>query len=452
MEPEKPREKKRTAGKKGIGGDPFEFCDVCNLNHDHGRRHKYLPSHLRALSSLLSRFRSKLSDLRFFLKNPVPLRPEHSALNRIWCVFCRLDLQELDSLFACGNAIEHMASEEHLKNLKDFLWKHGGGMDRVESFRVSESDLCKWKEDCVQLKCAPSASSEGPIGPMAGPSKDIQFEHASGHPDSLANNLLISFNSSISHNVLPLQSHTYQEYRKCLPEASGDTTAHAATMSACSPTLYTPGTVSLQNKHLQGTSSNASACNPGSQFPFIGVNRKDLATQSLTNGVGQTKFSADNGNKVMQKPTQIPLHSNDYQANVHNGGDPPWLLSSGEKDASLVDKGLILDSVSNIAAQKRKKLNPNRVGAAWAEKRRLELELEKNGEIIGKPHDDNWLPNFGRVWQAGTRKESRKEFEKEKRKSSGKDHQSDTSFIVQPYLSKRMRNGSSNGGADVVSS
>lgn len=36
-----------------------------------------------------------------------------------------------------------MAGEEHLKNLKNFLWKYGGGMDRVDSFRVSESDLSK---------------------------------------------------------------------------------------------------------------------------------------------------------------------------------------------------------------------------------------------------------------------------------------------------------------------
>lgn len=42
-----------------------------------------------------------------------------------------------------SNAIHHLASEEHLRNVRDFLRKHGGGMDRVDSFRVSEAELLK---------------------------------------------------------------------------------------------------------------------------------------------------------------------------------------------------------------------------------------------------------------------------------------------------------------------
>ena len=42
-----------------------------------------------------------------------------------------------------GNAIAHLASAEHLKGVKSFLWKYGGGMDRMDSFRISESDFTK---------------------------------------------------------------------------------------------------------------------------------------------------------------------------------------------------------------------------------------------------------------------------------------------------------------------
>ena len=42
-----------------------------------------------------------------------------------------------------GNAINHLASADHLKNLKSFLWKYGGKMDQVDSFRISEEDLAK---------------------------------------------------------------------------------------------------------------------------------------------------------------------------------------------------------------------------------------------------------------------------------------------------------------------
>lgn len=48
--------------------------------------------------------------------------------------------------FSCvcrGNAITHLASKDHLKNLKHFLWKYGGGMDKLDSFRITESELAK---------------------------------------------------------------------------------------------------------------------------------------------------------------------------------------------------------------------------------------------------------------------------------------------------------------------
>ncbi|RRT40374.1 hypothetical protein B296_00058573, partial [Ensete ventricosum] len=70
------------------------------LNHDQGRRHKYFPSHARALAAVLARFHGKLSDVRFFLRNPSSLSPEHAVLNRLWCLFCRCDLRELGSSFA----------------------------------------------------------------------------------------------------------------------------------------------------------------------------------------------------------------------------------------------------------------------------------------------------------------------------------------------------------------
>ncbi|KAK9278430.1 hypothetical protein L1049_027995 [Liquidambar formosana] len=88
---------------------------------------------------------------------------------------------------------------------------------------------------------------------------------------------------------------------------------------------------------------------------------------------------------------------------------------------------------------KSHKLNPKRVGAAWAEKRKIELEMEKRGETVTSNCDANWLPNFGRVWQSGSRKESRKEFQMEKETLSKVESQSETSFKIQPYVSKRMR-------------
>lgn len=129
----------------------------------------------------------------------------------------------------------------------------------------------------------------------------------------------------------------------------------------------------------------------------------------------------------------------DVQGNVHSGAPPPWLDASERRQT---DNHRQLPSVSVISPSnkpgKSKKLNPNRVGAAWAERRKIEMEMERRGEIIKSCNDAEWLPNFGRVWQAGSRKESRKEFEVEKRKLPSVETQPEMPTDVQPYVSKRL--------------
>lgn len=46
-------------------------------------------------------------------------------------------------VYCSSNAIYHLASGEHLKGVKDFLRKHGGGMDQVDSLRISEDEVAK---------------------------------------------------------------------------------------------------------------------------------------------------------------------------------------------------------------------------------------------------------------------------------------------------------------------
>lgn len=164
--------------KKNKNMDVFEFCKVCNLNQDQGRRHIYFPNHKRALSSFFTRFLRKISDVRFFLKNPTVLHPELASRNRFWCVFCESDIDELGSSFACSNAINHLASHEHLKNLKCFLKKHGGRMDRVDSFIISEAEVNKWEEKRASMRNKNATSGEGSRGRLVGPSngmRDIRY-------------------------------------------------------------------------------------------------------------------------------------------------------------------------------------------------------------------------------------------------------------------------------------
>lgn len=121
--------------------------------------------------------------------------------------------------------------------------------------------------------------------------------------------------------------------------------------------------------------------------------------------------------------------------NVQTGAPPPWFESVEEHQLNVQLKPV---SSSSNKPGKSHKLNPKRVGAAWAEKRKMEIEMEKRGEIVKSDYDANWLPNFGRVWQSGSRKESRKEFEKEKQKLPNVESHSETLITIQPYISKRM--------------
>ncbi|KAG0544378.1 hypothetical protein BDA96_02G270100, partial [Sorghum bicolor] len=123
------------------------------------------------------------------------------------------------------------------------------------------------------------------------------------------------------------------------------------------------------------------------------------------------------------------------KANVHTGAPPPWLKANEHDPKNLPLRSCALPSRKG----KLRKLNPKRVGAAWAERRRAEMELEKQGEIDPATSDSSWLPNFGSVWQSGTRKESKKDFEKSY-KLHDMESNHDLSLEIKPYISKRMVN------------
>lgn len=142
--------------------------------------------------------------------------------------------------------------------------------------------------------------------------------------------------------------------------------------------------------------------------------------------------------------TTSSSHSSDASGNVHSGAPPPWLDAN---DGNVSNVQLNQPEMSRFQEKfpvKTCKLNPNRVGAAWAERRKIEMEMEKRGQAMNSNTDADWLPNFGRVWQSGTRKESRKEFEKEKRKLvktesiSMEPEPEPVPVQIQPYISKRV--------------
>ncbi|KAG6754200.1 hypothetical protein POTOM_042211 [Populus tomentosa] len=443
----------------------FEFCKPCNLNHDQGQKHKYFPNHKKSLSNFLSRFQTKLADIRFFLKNPTILRPELASLNRIWCVFCDFDIHETGSSFACAKAISHLASEEHLKKLKHFMWKYGSGMDRVDTFRISEADAAKWEKKCEALRNDASSYSDGSRGMQVRPSNDIRDELSHENINSFENNSLDNVNLNISNGVMPLQYYT-NEYQI---SNSGFSAARNA-----GPSMYGAVSTLPVGAHSATSlcNSNDTTSNWNSQHsvPYNSIN---CASNSVNGEVYQDErighghgewgtvimvfYQMSNPHLVIvlldsqnipQVPaiapqlaggTQVPaLTPQMAGGNVHTGAPPPWFEGT---DTNQLNFQLTLSnksmSISNKSG-KSHKLNPKRVGAAWAERRKIEMEMEKRGEAVKSDYNANWLPNFGRVWQSGSRRESRKEFEKEKQKLSSVEIDTEMPIMIQPYISKRM--------------
>ncbi|CAK7336721.1 unnamed protein product [Dovyalis caffra] len=277
------------------------------------------------------------------------------------------------------------------------MWKYGSGMDRVDTFRILEADVAKWEKKCEALRNEGSSSGDGSGGMQVGPSNDIRNEINLENINSFENNSLDNVNLNISNGVMPLQYYT-NEYQISNSGVSAVTNA--------GPSMY--GVVSTLPVRAHSGSQN---------IPQVLALAPQLAG-------------------VTQVPALTPQMAG---GNVHTGAPPPWLEATEENQLNVQQKPISSRSVpvSNKSG-KSHKLNPKRVGAAWAERRKMEMEMEKRGEMVKSDCNANWLPNFGRVWQSGSRKESRKEFEKEKRKLPNVESHTEMPITIQPYISKRM--------------
>ncbi|WCJ36262.1 TITAN-like protein [Euphorbia peplus] len=413
----------------------FEFCKICNLNHDHGKSHKYFPNHKKSLSAFLSRFRTKLLDIVFFLKNPSFLRSEHAPRNRFWCVFCDTDVDETGSSYACANAILHLESDVHLKNLKHFFWKYGGETKNMDAFRILEADVAKWEKKCKSLENESGSLGGGSHVQLAGPSNDIQNELGHKNINSFENINYEPNKSNCSNGVMPLQFHTneYQIFNSGLPTEANigkcPLTGSSLPIGACSGT-------SLSNSY--DVAGHLNSPEPPLNSTLLSCSNLSDRTVFLGRGTISGASTSQSSQQTMQKITMPPEGAG---GNVHTGAPPPWFEATEACQLNVQLKPVL----SSISKKSGKKLNPKRVGAAWAERRKIELEMEERGEVPKSDFDADWLPNFGRVWQSGSRRESRKEYEKEKQKPIKVESQPEMAISVQPYISKRMRRDAMQG-------
>jgi hypothetical protein len=317
-------------------------------------------------------------------------------------------------------------------------------MNRVDSFRISEADLTKWEKHCKMLKV--EAAGEGSQGHTIGPSNDIHNKLNSEYVDTFDRNSLQSLNSCFSNGVEPLQSYTNERY-----QVSSSELYRAAEVGAHLRGGDSYFSTTLHIDQSSWSSSSITGCQDF-QNSLTSNGKECSAAGNVNNGVTYQVYQDKRGaNGETSSPgfhnlTQISSRiREETDGNVHSGAHPPWLdaVERNQADVRLKPGLGMSNTVLTVGKSgKSTKLNPKRVGAAWAERRKIEMEMEKRGEIVSYSFDDKWLPNFGRVWQTGSRRESMKEFEVESRKHRNlkTEPEPETETIqLQPYISKRMR-------------
>ncbi|KAE8688930.1 Coiled-coil domain-containing protein 84 [Hibiscus syriacus] len=239
-------------------------------------------------------------------------------------------------------------------------------MEQLDKYRILETDLTKWEKKCESLKGeAMAAPIEGSCGVVYGASNDIHNKVNFKKTNNLGQNTLNSLKPSYSNVVLPLQYNTneYQISNSRFPEVKNfGSSFHEANFSL----------------HV-GVHSNTSL-----------LNSDDLTADSSSQQNLLYNSGICLGNAYLNNIGVCQAYQTENAAeNVHSGAPPPWLEVADRTLLNNQVKPALSRFMSSNKSWKSHKLNPKRVGAASAEKRKMELEKEKQGEIVESDCDAN---------------------------------------------------------------
>eukprot|EP00742_Colponemidia_sp_Colp-10_P003537 GILJ01003768.1.p1 GENE.GILJ01003768.1~~GILJ01003768.1.p1 ORF type:complete len:295 (+),score=34.32 GILJ01003768.1:122-1006(+) len=281
---------------------PISYCRVCFVHHELGRKHNFTNKHKTKLQQRLDKEKKRVTDVKFFLKNPA-LAVNNRAKVVFWCHFCEVDVDDSGNPRACGNALEHLSSEEHAVNVKSFLNEYSIDSSLVADYIVNQVEMYHYRQK-LSAVAQQTVSESAFVGP------------------------------------LPLEK----------PMAS--------IRSNGSDLKDVPGILSCEAAPLLQP-----ACNSAIQMELHAPGLTSLAVPALADG----------------------------QGNVHTGGRPPWLLDDEEFNQD--DR------------------HEARRGKDTSHRKRRKLSGRASASVSGrKSVSSEWLPDFGRVWNAGSRSDSRKEF------------------------------------------
>ncbi|KAG6633360.1 hypothetical protein CIPAW_12G043400 [Carya illinoinensis] len=105
-------------------------------------------------------------------------------------------------------------------------------------------------------------------------------------------------------------------------------------------------------------------------------------------------------NRVWFAKSQSNFYIGCSRGNVHSEAPPQWFEATEEIQIAVQLNSAVGSLIFPNKSGKSKKFNLQWVGAAWAEKRKMELEMEKRGEmsrVIAHPNGFLTLVEFGNL-------------------------------------------------------
>ncbi|XP_006811383.1 centrosomal AT-AC splicing factor-like [Saccoglossus kowalevskii] len=383
--------------------DSYDFCEFCRINHDHGRKHVYSKRHKDRIQSALRRFCKKIKEAKSEIKKPTVSNNTSLLEVNFWCYMCAQEIQKhgkdfsnKDIILNFKGFIVHLLSADHLKNVKQFLWEHKLDKNEKDKYIFTEDHWIKYqqsiksvvtefknnKKKIFQEKVMKMVNVEEKRQQLLQPEK-TDFH---GNSDMIAFTSVCNSRSQITASY-PLYQHSSSDYYSIQGKPSTNTLPAATSASVLPHSV--PSSPKPDSGQIIPTSSQSTPVLPWLQTSMttntvgISVNEKTKESQMCSH-VKTVSIKSSGGLTVIQR------QGNSKDGNIHTGALPPWLQDDEEKVPVIGPTEE--DFLKHLERERKRKLNPNRVGANFDHK---------------IPTNDEWLPSFGRVWNQGRRWQSR---------------------------------------------
>jgi len=363
-----------------MSSDVYSYCKLCKKNHTLQQKHIYTKKHKLKLKTVLQKYGQKIKDCRPYLNNPVIQEGEFEPDAKFWCHCCNDSFKKhvTDGFKSIlyGGVIEHLASEDHWENTENFFRENGADEKFKISFIISQTDIALFKSKLEPLV-------------------DIYNHKATARTNALAKKLE---SQELDRRHLVRSQLQSASCSKQEPKYKTVKNNHGILQN---PTGYHDGIRVWKGGIVKYKKESDQI--QQHQYPY-GKQTQFKPHYVANSFKGVYTVSADGGGL-----TSVGIKYDSRKGNIYSGATPPWLRAE-EKDSSGCSSKeygpSIKDLQNHLNANKKRKLNPNRVGANF------------DHTVSQNDKETEWLPSFGRVWNNGARWKSRREYHNETKNES----------------------------------